>query len=80
MWWCLCCSAMSGRQSNMAGVNVKLPGVAGVIEARQQLMAQAVADQFANFSPMTVPVPNSEKLRRPMAGDLGKRLTPIGLA
>jgi hypothetical protein len=56
----------------------KLPGAAGAIESRQQLMAQAVADQFAIFAPTPAPDPNAIQ-RRPQAGNLGKPLTTARL-
>jgi hypothetical protein len=65
----------------MAGVNVKVPGVAGIIESRKAVLAQSVAQQFANLPPIAAPLPTTpdDRMRRPMAGDLGKRLSPIGL-
>jgi hypothetical protein len=58
----------------MAGITVQIPGTANVIEARQQLMNQAVAEQFNIFSP----APDT-KVRGPSAGDLGKPLTTARL-
>jgi hypothetical protein len=46
----------------------KIPANVAAIDSRQ-LMAQAVADQFAIVTATPPPDPNA--LRRPMAGDLG---------
>jgi hypothetical protein len=74
------------RGSDVTGISLKIPGTAGIVEKRQALLPQSVLDQFANLA-MAVPIPatlspdaNADKLRRPSVGDLGKRLTPIGLA
>jgi hypothetical protein len=59
----------------MAGVSVKIPGTAGIIEAKAALMAQAVQHQWN-----IVTAAPEEKVRRPSAGDLGKRLETARLA
>jgi hypothetical protein len=59
----------------MAGVKVTIPGVAGMIEHRQAVMAQAVAQ---SYDAVTAAI--EAKPRRPSAGDLGKRLTTARLA
>jgi hypothetical protein len=62
----------------MANVQIKIPGVAGRIERRQAMLAQAVAQQFAIVT--ALPAAPQEIARKPSAGDLGKPLKPIGLA
>jgi hypothetical protein len=57
----------------MAGI--RIPGTAGVIEARQAQLAQVVAEQFN-----IVTAAPQAKPRRASAGDLGKRLTTARLA
>jgi hypothetical protein len=64
----------------MAGVQVTIPGQAGVLESRQALMNQAIAEQFNIFSPP--PVPNGTpdaRVRQPSARDLGRPLTTTRL-
>lgn len=62
----------------MAGI--RLPGAAGTIESRKQLMAQVVAQHFAIATAQPAPTATLEqKVRRPSAGDLGKRLTTARL-
>jgi hypothetical protein len=58
----------------MAGARIKIPGAAGIIEAKKAL---AAAVQF-HFNAATAPP--DQKVRRPSAGDLGKRLTTARLA
>jgi hypothetical protein len=48
---------------------VRIPGKAGIIEARKARFAAAVAHQFN-----VITAPPKKKIRRPGAGDLGKRL------
>jgi hypothetical protein len=74
------------RGSDVAGVKITIPGSADVVETKAALLRYAVEQQFANLSPMA-PVPgtatpdaNADKVRRPSAGDLGKRLSTVGLA
>lgn len=59
----------------MAGFTVKLPGQAGIIEAKATLMAQAVAHQLN-----IVTATPEEKVHQPSAGDIGKRLQTARLA
>jgi Asp/Glu/hydantoin racemase len=59
----------------MAGVRVTIPGVAGIVEAKAALMAQAVAHQFN-----IVTAAPEQKVRQPSAGDIGKRLQTARLA
>jgi hypothetical protein len=53
----------------MAGFPVRIPGQAGIIEAKAARMAQAVQHQWN-----IVTAAPEEKVRWPSAGDLGKRL------
>jgi hypothetical protein len=59
----------------MAGVSITIPGVAGTVEAKATAMARAVQQQFD-----IVTAAPEQKVRRPSAGDLGKRLTTARLA
>jgi hypothetical protein len=62
----------------MAGVAIRLPGVAGIIEAMAALMAQAVAHQFNVVT--AAPAAPNDTVRKPSAGDLGKTLQTARLA
>jgi hypothetical protein len=59
----------------MAGVKITIPGVGGQIEAKKARIDAAVKWQrnLATASP-------EKKVRRPSAGNLGKRLTTARLA
>lgn len=59
----------------MAGVTVTIPGTAGIVEAKAALMMQAVQHHW-NIAT----APPEDKVRRPSAGDLGKRLQTARLA
>ena len=63
----------------MAGVAVNIPGTAGIVEAKAALMAQAVERQFniVTASPTAAP---DLLVRKPSAGDLGRRLQTARLA
>lgn len=65
----------------MAGVTVTIPGIAAIDEAKQALMAQAVAEQFniVTANPPASTDPN-DQLRRPSVGDLGRPLQTVRLA
>lgn len=63
----------------MANVQIKIPGVAGIIEAKQALMAQAVAHQFSLITDAPPAAPE-QKVRQPSAGDVGKPLQTARLA
>jgi hypothetical protein len=58
----------------MAGVKIIIPGVGGQIEAKTARMAAAVQHQFNVVTAAT-----KAKPRRPIAGDLGKRLPTVKL-
>jgi hypothetical protein len=58
----------------MAGVRVTIPGVGGQIEARK-----ARIDAAVKFHWNLATVKPEKKVRRPSAGDLGKRLTTARL-
>jgi hypothetical protein len=55
--------------------SIRIPGTAGVIEARKAQLAATVAHHFA-----LVTATPQEKPRRPSAGDAGKRLATARLA
>jgi hypothetical protein len=63
----------------MAGVTVRIPGTAGIIEAKQALMAQAVAHQFNLVTALPAAAPDL-LVRKPSAGDRGKPLETARLA
>jgi hypothetical protein len=60
----------------MAGITVQIPGTANLIESRQALMNQAIAEQF-NIVTAT-PSPDA-KVRPPSASNLGRPLTTARL-
>jgi hypothetical protein len=62
----------------MAAVTVRVPGQAGIIEAKQAFLEQAVAHQFNTVT--ATPTDPNDKARRPSVGDLGARLTTARLA
>ena len=59
----------------MAGVSVKIPGTAGIVEAKAAQLAAAV-----QFHWDVATAPPEKKVRWPSAGDLGKRLQTARLA
>jgi hypothetical protein len=59
----------------MAGVAVNIPGTDGIVEAKAARMAQTVQHQWN-----IVTAAPEDKVRRPSAGDLGKRLQTVRLA
>jgi hypothetical protein len=54
----------------MAGVGIRIPGQAGLAQARKARMAAAIRWQWN-----VATAPPEKKIRWPSAGDLGKRLT-----
>ena len=59
----------------MAGVRIKIPGTAGIVEAKAARIAQTVQHHWkiATAAPI-------KKVRWPSAGNLGKRLQTARLA
>jgi hypothetical protein len=62
----------------MAGVTVRIPGQANIIETKAALMSPAVAHQFSVIT--GAPAAPNDKVRKPSAGDIGKRLQTARLA
>ena len=66
----------------MAGVRVTIPGIGGQVEAKKASMAAAVVQSWNAMHappqpPQAMPLwkqADEAKIRRPSAGDLGKRL------
>jgi hypothetical protein len=58
----------------MAGVKITIPGIGGQIEAKKARIDAAVKWQWN----LATAVPE-KKVRRPSAGDLGKRLPTVKL-
>jgi hypothetical protein len=58
--------------------SVQIPGTANVIEARQQLMNQAIAEQFNIVTATPAGNPDTV-LRPPSASNLGRPLTTARL-
>jgi hypothetical protein len=56
--------------------SIKIPGAAGVIEAKAARLNQIVAEQFDIVNATPQP---EQKVRRPSAGDLGRPLTTARL-
>jgi hypothetical protein len=59
----------------MASVKITIPGTAGIVESKKARLAAAVQWQWN-----VATAPPEKKVRRPSAGDLGKRLTTARLA
>jgi hypothetical protein len=59
----------------MAGVRIKIPGTAGIVEAKAARIAQAVCQSW-----QIVTAKPKKKVRWPSAGDLGRRLQTARLA